>query len=212
MTTLTKDILLQIIPSASTTPFGVDVIVAELNAVFSNTMDGPALNTVNRQAGFITMTAVESWYYHTLEENLHYSSSALLKLWPNRFDSSSANAYAFHADEIANRVYANRMGNGDETTGDGWKYHGRGFFQLTGKYMYNECEQHLPYDLINHPELLCNVSIAMESAEWYWHRLNMTKFADVDDIAGMTKAINGGLTGLADRTTVYNKAKQLLKP
>lgn len=102
------------------------------------------------------------------------------------------------------------MGNGPELSEDGWKYRGRGFIQLTGKDNYELCGKELGLDLLKDPTILERTKGAAASALWFWHRNNINRFADLDDIRGMTKVINGGYNGLDERRKYYEKAKQIL--
>lgn len=207
---LTKELLLTIVPEARITTLNLDIVVQELNLAFIGQIHGVDISTRNRQAGFLSQIAVESWYFKELEENLNYSAQGLLATFPHHFDQTNVNQYAHQPAKIANRVYANHMGNNDEASGDGYKYRGRGFIQVTGKYNYSECEKFLSMDLINSPDLLASIPGAMESSVWYWNMKNINAAADVDDIVKITKLVNGGTSELKDRTTIYNQAKALL--
>ncbi len=174
------------------------------------TMTEFGINTPIRVAAFIAQTAHESAGYSALLENLNYSAQALLKTWPNRFTPESAAAYARQPERIANHVYINRLGNGDEASGDGWRYRGRGVIQTTGRTNYMACGAGLGLDLITSPELLEQPLNAFRSAGWYWKSRNCSSFADSDNFTGLTKAINGGLNGLDDRKAYYARAKSVL--
>jgi putative chitinase len=200
---LTKEKFLVIFPAAKATTLNIDSIVAEVNA--SN------LNTVNRMAGFLAQCGHESGQFRVVRENLNYSADGLRKVFPKYFPTPELAAqYARKPMQIASRVYANRMGNGTEASMDGWKYRGRGFIQLTGKNNYDQCGKDLGVDLINKPELVETAEYAVKSAVWFWQRNNLNRFADNDDIKGMTKAINGGYHGIDERTEFYNRAKTVL--
>ena len=169
------------------------------------------ISTTQRQAAFIGQCAHESGNFKTLEENLHYKAESLMKVWPSRFTSDVvAQAYANNPEKIANKVYAGRMGNGTEESGDGWKYHGRGLIQLTGKENYDRCGKAISVDLINQPQLLVEPNYAAMSAGWFWNKAGLNDVADANDIETMTKRINGGLLGLDDRKAKIAKAKQIL--
>jgi putative chitinase len=172
-----------------------------------------SVNTPKRIAAFLSQCAHESMDFTHLHENLNYGAKGLLATFPKYFDANLANQYARIPEKIANRVYANRMGNGDEASGDGYKFRGRGILQITGKANYHVCS-HALYDddtLIDHPELLEEVDGAIRSALWYWntHLLNVP--ADAGDVLTLTKKINGGTIGLDDRTTRYNNALAILQ-
>jgi putative chitinase len=172
------------------------------------------INTKERVAGFLAQTSHESSDYNTVVENLNYSAMGLMKTWPKRFPTQKiATQYARNPTKIANKVYADRMGNGPESTGDGWKYRGRGIIQCTGKSNYSLASKELYNDnrLIDNPDLvLTDKTICIEVACWFWKRNNLNHIADTKDIVLMTKRINGGTVGLQDRTNRYNKALKVL--
>lgn len=184
------------------------------------------INTPERIAAFIAQTAHESGGYTMLVENLNYSDTTMAAVWPNRFavlgadkkpikengkNVPNAFAKALHRkpEAIANTVYANRMGNGTIESGEGWLYRGRGLKQLTGKDNMTRCGQALGVDLVSNPDLLLEPEYAARSAGWFWKANNLSKFADVEDLEGMTKKINGGLIGIADRKARYEKVKSV---
>jgi putative chitinase len=200
---LTKEKLLQIFPNAATTPMNLDEIVEGLNA-------SAMLNTVPRMAGFLAQAAHESGQLRQVRENLNYSAEGLLRTFGKYFTPELAAQYARKPEKIGSRVYANRMGNGPEITGEGFKYRGRGFFQITGKENYTVCGASLGLDLLANPELLERTKPALASALWFWNTRNLNRYADANDIRGMTKAINGGYNGLDERTHYYLVAKKVL--
>ncbi len=185
------------------------------------------INTPERVAAFIAQTAHESGGYTMLTENLNYKAATLAACWPNRFavlgadkkpvkddkgkltPTAVANAIAGQPERIANLVYSGRMGNGPAESGEGWKYRGRGLKQLTGKDNYTRCGQALGVDFVGNPDLLLEPLYAARSAGWFWKSNNLSKFADVEDLEGMTKKINGGLIGIADRKARYQKVKSV---
>ena len=184
------------------------------------------INTLERIAAFIAQTAHESGGYTMLTENLNYKAATLAACWPNRFavlgsdkkpikengklvPTAVANSIAGKPELIANLVYSARMGNGPAESGEGWKYRGRGLKQLTGKDNYNRCGQALGVDFVGNPDLLLEPLYAARSAGWFWKSNNLSKFADVEDLEGMTKKINGGLIGIADRKARYQKVKSV---
>ena len=185
---------------------GIDPKWAEpLRAVF----DKYGMNTPIRQASFIGQCQHESNNFKTLEENLHYSSAGLMRVWPSRFPSADvANQYANNPEKIANKVYAGRMGNTEE--GDGWAYHGRGLIQLTGRDNYKNCGDALGLALITNPELLAMPKGACLSAGWFWNKHGLNELADAKDFETMTKRINGGTLGLDDRITKIKNALKIL--
>ena len=178
-----------------------------LNAAFAKY----DISTPARQASFIGQCSHESGNFRILEENLHYSATALMRVWPSRFPNLEvANQFAGNAEKIANKVYAGRMGNGDEESGDGWKYHGRGLIQLTGKDNYANCGSSLSVDLLGNPDMLLDPKYAALSAGWFWGKKGLNALADVKDYDTMTKRINGGLLGLDDRKAKIAKAISVL--
>ena len=169
------------------------------------------INTSKRQAAFIGQCAHESNNFKVLEENLRYSAASLMKVWPSRFPNLEvANQYAGNAEKIANKVYGGRMGNGVEESGDGWKYHGRGLIQLTGKENYVNCGAGINVDLVNNPNYLLTPEYAALSAGWFWNKKGLNDLADAGDFETMTKRINGGLIGLDDRKAKIAKALSVL--
>ena len=169
--------------------------------------------SVERCAAFFAQTAHESADFTHLHENLNYKSASLITTWPKRFNAGNADAYAHQPEKIANYVYANRMGNGNETSGEGYKYRGRGILQVTGKDNYRACSMAIFNDdrLITQPELLeTSFDAAVRSACWFWERNNLNTVADTGDIKQITQIVNGGLLGLDDRTQRYNSALTIL--
>lgn len=204
MTHLTQEKLFDIFPNASQSPMDINDIVTLVN-------DASTLNTINRMAGFLAQAGHESAQFKFVRENLNYSADGLRRVFPKYFPTQEiAVQYARKPVNIASKVYANRMGNGPEHSGDGWRYRGRGFIQLTGRTNYEQCGTDLGMSLIENPEILESTKGAVRSALWFWNRNNLNRFADADDIRGMTKAINGGYNGLDERTRYYEKAKQVL--
>ena len=169
------------------------------------------ISTPKRQAAFIGQCAHESANFKTLEENLNYKPESLMRVWPSRFpDLQTAMKYAHNPEAIANKVYGGRMGNGQEETGDGWKYHGRGLIQLTGKENYANCGSGIGVDLLSNPNLLNTPEYAALSAGWFWNKKGLNSLADAGDFETMTKRINGGTLGLDDRKAKIAKALSVL--
>lgn len=167
------------------------------------------INSKQRQACFIGQCMHESNGFRVLEENLHYSASALMRTWPSRFpDEDTAEKYANNPEKIANKVYGGRMGNVED--GDGWKYHGRGLIQLTGRDNYENCGSGLGVDLLNHPEWVVTLEYAALSAGWFWNKKGLNDLADTMDIETMTKRINGGTLGIDDRKAKIRMVMQKL--
>jgi putative chitinase len=169
------------------------------------------IDTAKRQAAFIGQCMHESGGFKLLEENLNYSAKALMNTWPSRFPTEEmANQYARNPEKIANKVYGGRMGNADESSGEGWKYRGRGIKQLTGKENYQRCSEALGVDLVENPDLLLEPKYATLSAGWFWNKHNLNDLADKSDVETMTKRINGGLLGLDARKVAIAKAESIL--
>jgi putative chitinase len=166
------------------------------------------ISTPARQAAFVPQVAHESAGFTRLVENLNYSATGLMSVWPKRFNLTTAMACARNPEKIANQVYASRMGNGNVASGDGWRYRGRGLIQITGRANYEGCGEGLGLDLIAHPELLECPEHAARSAGWYWQANGLNALADAGDFDGITRRINGGLNGIMERRAFWVRAKQ----
>jgi len=172
------------------------------------------ISTVLRVAAFMAQTCHESANYTRLHENLNYRAESLVRTWPTRFTLATAERYAHKPEAIANLVYANRLGNGDEASGDGWRYRGRGPIQITGKANYETLSITLYGDdrLLYTPEVLEeDFGMAVKSACWFWDRAGLSPLADVQDIKTMTKKINGGYIGLAERQEKFEQNLEILR-
>jgi putative chitinase len=165
------------------------------------------INTPTRQAAFLAQVMHESARFTTLVENFNYRADRLVAVFPGYFDEHEALAYARQPSRIASRVYANRMGNGDEASGDGWKYRGRGLIQITGRGNYFECGVTLGMDLIADPDKLLDPDMAAMSAACYWKTHGLNELADAGSFSTITKRINGGLNGQPERLALLGKAK-----
>lgn len=169
------------------------------------------IDTPQRVAAFLAQTAHESGGYRAIKENLNYRAVTLRKVFPKYFPTDDiANAYAGKPEMIANRVYGGRMGNGDEHSGDGYKYCGRGLIQLTGKDNYSRYAQSLEISEDEASEHLTTFEGCVQSAAWFWEANNLNQYADSGDILTMTKRINGGTIGLEDRKKHYEHALHVL--
>jgi putative chitinase len=168
------------------------------------------INTPERVAAWLAQTAHESGYFKFLKENLNYRAASLQKVFKKYFPTEEmAKAYEKQPEKIANRVYANRMGNGDEASGDGFRYLGRGLIQLTGKNNYTFFAASIDTPLEEIPEYLQTFEGAVQSACWFWEQNNLNKFADSRDIVTMSKRINGGTIGMEDRLMKYEKCLKM---
>jgi putative chitinase len=165
------------------------------------------ITTPQRVAAFLAQCAHESGGFVFLKENLNYKAASLRRVFPKYFpDDATAAQYAGKGEMIANRVYANRMGNGDEASGDGFRYCGRGLIQLTGKHNYTFFAGSLDIPVEEASEYLQTFEGAVQSACFFWEQSKLNQYADSGDILTMTKRINGGTIGLEDRQKHYQHA------
>jgi putative chitinase len=170
--------------------------VDALNATFQR-FD---ISTPLRQAAFIGQAGHECGNFRIMEENLNYRAETLMRVWPKRFPTLDfAKQYERNPKKIANMVYANRMGNRDEASGDGYRFRGRGAFQTTGHSGYYHAGQALGEDFVMNPDLVATPTYAALTAGFFWDTHKLNQYADSRDYKTMTKKINGGYIGLADR-------------
>ena len=204
---LTAEQFNQLFPRAQDPQGWVD----SMNNVFPNyELDSP-----KRIAAFLAQCGHESGGWTVFEENLNYSAKGLMGIFKKYFpDEATATSYQRQPEKIANKVYANRMGNGPESSGDGWKYRGRGPIQLTGKDNYRAFAKEMFDDwenLFNNPDWVnADRDFALMSAIWFWNKNKLNREADAGDIKTMTRKINGGYIGLEDRIHHYEDAIKLL--
>jgi putative chitinase len=171
-----------------------------------------SINSAPRVAAFMAQCAHESGGFKTLKENLNYRAVTLRKVFPKYFPTDAlAESYAGQPEKIANKVYGGRMGNGDESTGDGFRFCGRGLIQLTGKENYTWFAESIEMDVNDVPDYLASFEGAVQSACWFWESNNLNQYADNGDILTMTKRINGGTIGLEDRQKHYTHAIHVLQ-
>ena len=197
MSLVTREMLLTI-----TTPEMADKWVESLN----ETCERFAIDSPFRIAGFLSNTAHESGGFKFVTEGLNYSVAGLMRTWPQRFPTVEvAQRYAMQPEKIANRAYADRMGNRDEASGDGWKYRGRGLIQLTGKNNYVAYSLACDNEALQKPEIVELPKYAAESSGWFWDVNRLNTLADAQDVGGMCRRINGGYNGLDDRQMKYAK-------
>jgi putative chitinase len=165
------------------------------------------INTPQRMAAFLAQCAHESGGFTAIKENLNYRAVTLRKIFPKYFPTDEmAQQFANKPEKIANRVYGNRMGNGDEASGDGYRYCGRGLIQLTGKDNYFWFAASIDLTPEQASEYMETFEGAAQSACWFWETNNLNQWADKGDIVTLTKRINGGTIGLADRQKHYEHA------
>lgn len=178
----------------------------------NETFDRFQISTPRQQAAFIGQCGHECSNFNVLEENLYYRAAALTKLWPKRFPTLEfVNQYAGNPKKIANMVYASRMGNRDEASGDGYRFRGRGCIQLTGHANYFHAGQALGVDFVKEPDLVATPKFAALTAGWFWSTHNCNRLAQAEDWTGLTKKINGGVIGLNDRIKHTLEALAVMK-
>ena len=158
------------------------------------------INSVRQQAAFLGQCGHECGNFKVFEENLNYRAETLMKLWPKRFPTLEfAKQYEKNPKKIANSVYASRMGNRDEASGDGYRFRGRGAIQLTGHSGYFHAGQACGVDFVMEPDLVATPKYALMTAGWFWSTHGCNPLAENADWVGLTKKINGGTIGLQDR-------------
>lgn len=175
-----------------------------LSKKYRTLLSNYGITTTKRLAMFFAQLDHESNLI-PVSENLNYSAERLLQVFPKYFNRDNVMEYARKPEKIANRVYANRMGNGTEGSGYGWKYRGRGFIQLTGRNNYLLLSKDTRIDYLNNPDWLLREPDAMISALWFWQKNKLNSFADRGDVVGATRVINGGTNGLSDRKKKYEQ-------
>ena len=191
---MNKETIRQLLIKTNLNPHVAEILYPSMNRSYID-------KNVRRAACFLATCAIESGNFTKLVENMNYSAKRLAEVWPKRFrgEDGKPNALALQIankpEMIANTVYANRMGNGPGETGDGWRYRGRGFIPLTGKYNYKRYGEYLGIDLENNPELAEKEDIAAEIAAEFWSRSDLNEAADVLDLIAIRKRVNGGLIG-----------------
>lgn len=184
-------------------------IVAKYVEYMNDVMSFYEINNPQRISMFLAQVGHESGGMRTIKENLNYSADGLKKIFPKYFRTVNPADYAKKPEKIANRVYASRMGNGDEASGDGYRYCGRGLIQLTGKSNYMAFAQDMNMSLEEATEWLKDEEGATWSAGWFWDSRELNQWADKGDILTVTKKINGGTIGLEDRKHHYEAALEI---
>ena len=170
------------------------------------------LTTVQRVASFLGETYVESAAYTAIQENLNYRAESLMRTWPSHFPTMEiANQYAHQPERIANRAYANRMGNGPEESGDGWAFCGRGLIQLTGRTNYTKFAESINTPVEEITAHLETFEGCVQSACWFWNSKGLNQYADQGAIDHESRIVNGGTLGLQQRGDAYRRALQILQ-
>jgi putative chitinase len=185
------------------------LLIGEVDAL-NRAAEAAQINTVDRWSMFLAQLAVESAGFTQFEENLSYSADGLLRTWPTRFTAATAQSMQHQPERIANRAYCDRLGNGDEASGEGYRYRGRGAIQTTGRQNYLAAGKALAVDLLAHPELLAG-ELRYDSAAVYWLANGLNHWADQRNVEDATRAINGpAMAGLADRKALFARAQDVL--
>jgi putative chitinase len=193
-----------------------DTRAAHWVPALNDCMRACAITSSVRQAAFLAQVMVESSELRRFDEALGYSAQRLRQVWPQRFPSDEAAArYAHNPAALANHVYAGRMGNGDEASGDGWRFHGRGLIQLTGRDNYHAFAQAMRVDVLADPDLLLAPAGAALSAGWFWQSKGLNELADHlegdqadQHFEQITRRINGGTLGLDERRAYWQRARK----
>ncbi len=185
--------------------------VSEWHKLMRDMLPKYDIDTKSRVAGFLAQCGHESLEFTVLKENLNYSADALNRVFPKYFKRAGRDAEAYHRqpEKIANVIYANRMDNGDTASGDGYRFRGRGVIQLTGRSNYTRFGKSIDKSPEEVVEYLGTKQGALESACWFWSTNGLNKYADAQDVVGMTKRINGGTIGLEDRKHHYSHALEV---
>jgi putative chitinase len=200
--TITAEKLKAFAPSAR------DDLLVPLATAFESRLPAAGIDTLLRRAHFLAQIAVESGGFRQMEENLHYSAARIAAVWPRL--SGRAAALASNPAALANAAYASRLGNGDEASGDGWRYRGRGLIQLTGRANYHAAGGALDLALVERPEAAAEPDAAVCIALWFWNARHCNGPADRDDADAVTRLINGpGMAAAAKRRALVAKAKTI---
>lgn len=207
-----EDVVLSMEQLKEIMPRAQDADLSFYTGALNTVLPRYGITTPLRKAHFIAQIAHESGELKYRSENLNYSAKALRTVFGKYFtDDAAAEAYARQPEAIANKVYADRMGNGDEASGEGWRYRGRGLIQLTGKNNYEQCGNGIGKDLVSNPDALTEAAdTSVLAACWYWDTHKLNEYADQDDIKTITKKINGGYNGLDDRQKYLDSAKKVI--
>jgi putative chitinase len=205
MTQITAELLQRVFPN---TPSSTLASVAE---AINNHCPQNGINTAARLAAFIAEAGYESGGFLHLQENLNYSAQGLLRTFPSHFSAADAAFFAHKPEPIANRAYGGRFGNGPESSGDGWAYSGKGYFQITFKANYQACATSMGMNLTDLPAYLITHDGACRSACWYWNSRSLNSLADSLSINQISQKIQGGSTTNAPRAALFNKLLPLIR-
>jgi putative chitinase len=186
-----------------------DSVLANFVDPINKVIDDFEVNTLQRLSMFLAQVGHESGGLTKLHENLNYKADRLAQIFPKYFRDVDTSEFAHNPEKIANRVYANRMGNGSEDSGDGYRFRGRGAVQLTGKSNYLACGKDLQVDLEANPDWLETPEGAILSAAWFWDQHDLNDLSDDGDVLTVTKKINGGTIGLEERKALYEEALKI---
>ena len=176
----------------------------------NNTFERFGISTIRQQAAFIGQCGHECNNFRTLEENLNYRPATLMRIWSSRFPTMEEATRLSGPRAIANRVYANRMGNRDEKSGDGYRFRGRGCIQLTGYANYFHAGNALGVDLVQDPDLVATPEYAALTAGWFWSTHNCNALSEAANWTALTRKINGGTIGLKERVAHIEEAIHVL--
>jgi putative chitinase len=187
-----------------------DTVIAQIPGV----MDAFGVNTPLRLAHFLAQCGHESGGFRLTQENLNYSAKGLMGIFKKYFPTQAlADAYARQPQKIANKVYGGRMGNGLEASGEGFKFRGRGYIQLTGKQNYTAFDLAVEDDILANPDLVSSKH-ALSSAAWFWKKNGLNLIADTGSsaevVTKITKRVNGGTIGLPDRIKHFKEFYELI--
>lgn len=204
---VTEDLIRAVAPRAK------PEIIIPLTTLGNYIISGFEINkNPQRLAMFLAQIAHESAGFTLIDEApLSYSAEQLVRIWPKQFDEKSAKIYANNPEKILNKVYANKIGNGDESTGDGWRFRGRGLILMTGRSNYKLLSDETGINLIDRPDLASDPNSAILIAAAYWHSRGLNELSDTGDIVNVTRRISSGTVGLNERKKYYDLAFSKLK-